>query len=187
MKIARNILTVALAAALFAVPATAFGAKGGQGKSKKGGQQKAKNCAKTHKVGFQVGGTLVSVTPDDAATADASEASVTLTVTSANKHARESGELEDQDTARKGVQAKGGTYTVPAGDAFELMLGDDGTAVPAAGDRVKVKGRVAVTKKRCAAEGASVADRYDTPDVLRVKISKPEVETETEVEAPPAV
>jgi hypothetical protein len=191
MKIARNILTVALAAALFAVPATAFGAKGGQGKSKKGGQNKAKNCTKTHKVGFQVGGTLVSVMADDPATTDASEATVTLTVTSANKHARESGELEDQDTARKGVQAKGGTYTVPAGDAFELMLGDDGTVVPAAGDRVKVKGRVAVTKKRCAAVGASVADRYDTPDVLRVKISKPEVETETEteteVEVPPAV
>jgi len=165
MKIARNILTVALAAALFAVPATALGAKGGQGKSKKGGQNKAKNCAKTHKVGFQVGGTLVSVTP------------VTLTVTSANSHARKSGELV------------GGTYTVPAGDAFELKLGDDGTAVPAAGDRVKVKGRVAVTKKRCAAEGATVADRYDTPDVIRVKISKPEVETETEteVEVPPAV
>ena len=182
MKIARNILTVALAAALFAVPATAFGAKGGQGKSKKGGQHakgqgKAKNCAKTHKVGFQVGGTLVSVAPDEAGTTDASEASVTLTVTSANSHARKSGELV------------GGTYTVPAGDAFELKLGDDGTAVPDEGDRVKVKGRVAVTKKRCAAEGASLADRYDTPDVLRVKISKPEVETETEteVEVPPVV
>ena len=176
MKIAKNILALALAAALFAVPATAFGAKGGQGKSKKGGQQKAKNCAKPHKVGFQVGGTLANVTADDLATTDASEATVTLTVTSANSHARKSGEFV------------GETYTVPAGDAFELKLGDDGTAVPAAGDRVKVKGRLAVTKKRCAAEGASVADRYATPDVLRVKISKPEVETETEteVEVPPA-
>jgi hypothetical protein len=195
MKIARNFLALALAAALFAVPATALGAKGGQGKSKKGGQHKAKgmgkskgqgkakSCAKTHTVGFQVGGTLVSVMADDAATTDASEATVTLTVTSANSHARKSGELV------------GETYTVPVGDAYELKLGDDGTAVPAAGDRVKVKGRIAVTKKRCAAEGASVADRYDTPDVTRVKISKPEVEveveaeveTETEVEVPPAV
>jgi hypothetical protein len=182
MKNARNILALALAAALFAVPATALGAKGGQGKSKKGGQHakgqgKAKNCAKTHKVGFQVGGTLVSVTVDDAATTDVSEGSVTLTVTSANSHARKSGVVV------------GETYTVPAGDAYELKLGDDGTAVPAEGDRVKVKGRVAVTKKRCAAEGATVADRYDTPDVTRVKISKPEVETETEteVEVPPAV
>lgn len=182
MKIARNILALALAAALLAVPATALGAKGGQGKSKKGGQGKAKSCAKTKTVGFQVGGTLVSVTADDSATTDASEATVTLTVTSANSHARNSGELADMDADRKGVQAKGATYTVPAGDAFELMLGDDGTAVPAAGDRVKVKGRIAVAKKRCAAEGTSADDRHATPDVTRVKISKPEVEpTETEV------
>ena len=192
MKTAKNILALALAAALFAVPATALGAKGGQGKSKgkaKSGQGKAKSCAKTHSRGFQVGGTLVSFTADDVATTDASEATVTLTVTSANKHARESGELADMDTAKKGVQAKGGTYTVPAGDAFELKLGDEGTAVPAAGDRVKVKGRIAVTKKRCAAEGTTMADRYATPDVTRVKISKPEVEpteTETETEVPPA-
>jgi len=92
-------------------------------------------------------------------------------VTAANKHARESGELGDQ----------GSTYTVPATDAFELKLGDDGTLVPAAGDRVKVKGRVAVTKKRCAAEGTSTADRYATPDVTRVTISHSEVEApETE-------
>ena len=195
MKTANNILALGLAAALFAVPATALGAKGGQGKSKgkaKSGQGKAKSCAKTHSRGFQVGGTLVSFTADDVATTDASEATVTLTVTSANKHARESGELADMDAAKKGVQAKGATYTVPAGDAFELKLGDDGAAVPAAGDRVKVKGRIAVTKKGCAAEGTTVADRYATPDVTRVKISKPEVEptepteTETETEVPPA-
>ena len=185
MNKARNILALALAAALFAVPATALGAKGGQGKSKKGGQGKAKTCAKTQQVGFQVGGTRVSVTADDAATTDASEATVTLTVTSANSHARNSGELADMDAARKGVQANGGTYTVPAGDAYELKLGEDGTVVPAPGDRVKVKGRIAVTKKRCAADGTSVADRYATPDVTRVSISKPEVETEVEV--PPAV
>ena len=190
MKTAKNILALALAAALFAVPATALAAKGGQGKSKgkaKSGQGKAKSCAKTHSRGFQVGGTLVSFTADDVATADASEATVTLTITSANKHARESGELTDMDAAKKGVQAKGATYTVPAGDAFELKLGDDGAAVPAAGDRVKVKGRIAVTKKGCAAEGTTVADRYATPDVTRVKISKPEVApTEpTETEVPP--
>jgi hypothetical protein len=189
MKMAKNILALALAAALFAVPATALGAKGGQGKSKgkaKSGQGKGKSCAKTHSRGFQVGGTLVSFTAEDVATTDASEATVTLTVTSANKHARESGELADMNAAKKGVQAKGATYTVPAGDAFELKLGDDGAAVPAAGDRVKVKGRIAVTKKGCAAEGTTVADRYAAPDVTRLKISKPEVEpTETETEVPP--
>jgi hypothetical protein len=176
MKIVKNILALALAAALFAVPATAFGAKGGQGKSKKGGQGKAKRCAKAKTVGFQVGGTLVSVTTDVADTTD-SEGTVTLTVKSANSHARKSGVVV------------GETYTVPAGDAYELKLGDDGTAVPAAGDRVKVKGRVAVTKKQCAAEGATVADRYGDVDVTRVKVTKPEAETETEteVEAPPVV
>ncbi len=189
MKTAKNILALALAAALFAVPATALGAKGGNGKSKgqakakaKGGHGKAKRCAKAHAVGFQVRGTLVSVVVDDPATADASEASVTLTVVSANSHARKSGELV------------GGTYTVAAGDAYVLKLGDDGTAVPAPGDRVKVKGRIAVTKKRCAEEGTSVADRYAAPDVSRVTIkpaveveAEAETETETETEAAPAV
>ena len=183
MKIAKNFVALALAAALFAVPATALGAKGGQGKSKggqskakakaKGEHGKAKRCAKAHSVGFQLRGTLVSVTADDPATTD-SEASVTLTVVSANSHARKSGEIV------------GETYTVAPGDAYVLKLGDDGTAVPAPGDRVKVKGRIAVTKKRCAEEGTSVADRYGAPDVSRVTISKPEVEveTETETEAP---
>jgi hypothetical protein len=184
---ARRILVLALAAALFAIPATALGAKGGQGKSKKGGQGKAKSlgkskgCAKVHSRGFQVKGTLVSITMDDPATTDAGEGSITLTVTSANRHARNSGEVTE-------------TYTVPAGDAYELKLSGDGTVAPAAGDRVKVKGRIAVTKKGCAAEGTTVADRYATPDVTRVKISKPEVEptepteteTETETEVPPA-
>jgi uncharacterized protein YdeI (BOF family) len=168
LKTTRIIAALATAAALVAVPATALAAKGGQGK--------AKNCAKTGTRGFQLTGTLVSMTADDVNTPE-SEASVTLTVTSANRHARNSGELDDQNVDRKGVQVVGATYTVPAGDAYVLMLGDDGALVPTAGDRVKVKGRIAVMKKRCSAEGASVADRYATPDVLRVKISHPETET----------
>ena len=67
-------------------------------------------------------------------------------------------------------------------------MGDDGALVPAAGDRVKVKGRIAVTRKRCADEGATADDRYATPDVTRVSISQPEDETattpETETETP---
>jgi hypothetical protein len=190
VKTAGKISALIGAVALLAFPATGLAKKGEHGKhGKHAKQSKAKSCAKLHTVGYQVGGTLISMTADDPATTDTSEATVTLTVTSANKHARESGELADMDTAKKGVQAKGGTYTVPAGDAFELKLGDEGTAVPAAGDRVKVKGRIAVTKKRCAAEGTTMADRYATPDVTRVKISKPEVEpteTENETEVPPA-
>ena len=69
MKTIRTISTLAVAVALFAVPATAIAAKGGQGKS----QGKTKSCAKTHSVGYQVTGTLVSVTQDDPATTDVSD------------------------------------------------------------------------------------------------------------------
>ena len=181
LKTIRAIAALAVAAALVVVPATALAAKGGHGKSK----GKAKSCAKTGTRGFQLTGTLVSMTADDPATTASSEATLTLTVTAANRHARNSGELEDQNADRKGVQVVGATYTVPAGDAFVLMLGDDGVAaVPSEGDRVKVKGRIAVMKKRCAAEGASAADRYATPDVTRVKISdrEPEATQPTETE-----
>jgi hypothetical protein len=131
--------------ALVAAPAAALAAKGGQGK--------AKSCAKTLTRGYQVTGTLVSWTED----------SVTLTVTSANRHARNSGELA------------GETYTVPTGDV--LKLGNEGAAVPSVGDRVKVKGRIALTKKRCAAEETSLEDRYAAPHVGRVTISDREPET----------
>jgi hypothetical protein len=153
LKTVGKMAVLAMAAALVAAPASAFAAKGGQGK--------AKSCEKTLTRGYQLAGTLVSWTED----------SVTLTVTSANRHARNSGELEDQDADRKGVQVVGATYTVPAGDAFDLKLGDDGAAVPSVGDRVKVKGRVALTRKRCAPEGTSLEDRYAAPDVSRVTIS----------------
>jgi hypothetical protein len=176
LKTARTIAALALAAALVAVPSTALAAKGGQGKSK----GKAKSCAKTLTRGFQLTGTLVSMTADDPSTTDSSEATVTVTVTAANSHARNSGELEDQNADRKGVQVVGATYTVPAGDAYVLKLGDDGALVPAAGDRVKVKGRIAVTKKRCADADTATADRYATPDVTRVSVSHPEAETTTE-------
>ena len=188
LKTIRTIAALAVATALVVVPATALAANGGHGKGKghAKAQGKAKSCAKTMTRGFQLTGTLVSMTADDAATTDSSEATVTLIVTAANRHARNSGELEDQNADRKGMQVVGATYTVPAGDAFVLMLGDDGAAVPSEGDRVKVKGRIAVMKKRCAAEGASAADRYATPDVTRVKISDPAPETTepTETETP---
>jgi hypothetical protein len=168
LKTGSRIAALAVAAAVVAAPATAVAAKGGQGK--------AKSCAKTATRGYQLTGTLVSWTVDDPSTLEA-EGSVTLAVTSANRHARNSGELVDQDAERKGVQVVGATYTVPAGDAYVLELGDDGAAVPSEGDRVKVKGRIALTKKRCAADGTSTADRYATPDVTRVTISDRELET----------
>ena len=162
MKTTRTLTTLVAAAALLAVPATAVAAKGGQGKA----QGKAKSCAKSLTRGYQVTGTLVSWTED----------SVTVTVTSANRHARNSGELEDQDAERKGVQVVGATYTVPV-NVDVLKLGNDGAAVPSVGDRVKVNGRIALTKKRCSAGETSMEDRYSAPNVTRVTISDREPET----------
>jgi hypothetical protein len=158
MKTIRTISTLVAAAALLAVPATAVAAKGGQGKA----QGKTKSCEKTHSVGYQVTGTFVSATAD----------TVTLTVTAANSHARNSGEIADQDAIAEGVQVVGATYTVPASDDFELKLnGFEAPDTPSVGDKVKVSGRIPVTKKRCAAEDTSTADRYAAPDVRRVTIS----------------
>ena len=163
LKTVRSIAVLAAAGALLAVPATASAAPGGQGK--------AKSCKKTPSVGYQVAGTLVSVTQNDPAT-PANEATVTLTVTNANSHARKSGEITDQDPAAEGVQVAGATYTVPTTEAFVLKLnGYEGTDTPSLGDRVKVSGRIAWTKKRCAAEGASTDVRYAAPDIRRVTIS----------------
>lgn len=154
---ARMIATLTAAGALLALPAAGLAAKGGN--SAKG---KAKSCAKTKQVGYQVGGTLVS----------AGAGTVTLKVTSANAHARRSGELADQDAAKKGLQAKGAEVTVPATDSFTLKLkGYEGADTPSVGDKVKVSGRISVTKKRCAAAGTSTADRYAEPDVKTVTIT----------------
>ena len=177
VKTVSRIAALVVAVALVAAPASALAAKGGQGKS----QGKAKSCSKAGTRGFQVTGTLVSLTEDDPLTED-SEASVTLAVTAANHHARSSGELEDQNLDRKGVQVVGATYTVPAGDAYVLKLGDYGTGEPAAGDRVKVKGRVGLAKKRCAAEGTTTDDRYAAPDVTRVAVSPREPDTTPETD-----
>ena len=174
----KNIRTIALfvaAAALLALPAAGQadgqGQGKGHGKANAKGKGKTKRCAKAPKVGYVVHGTLESVTADDPATEE-SEATVTLTVTDANGHARKSGELADQDPNTDGVQVAGGTYTVPAGDAYTLTLeGYEGADTPSAGDAVKVQGKVARTKKKCAAEGTSLADRYATPDVKRVTIT----------------
>jgi hypothetical protein len=131
----------------------------------------AANCTKTHAVGFVVAGTLVSVTADNPAT-PASEATVALTVTGANRHARQSGDIADQDATKPGVQVRGAAFTVPAGDAFKLMLhGYQGTDTPSPGDRVVVTGRIARTSTRCAAAGTSTADRYGAIDVRRVAIA----------------
>lgn len=168
LKNTKTITALAAAGALLAVPAAGLAAKGGNSDTAKG---KAKSCAKVSGLGYQVSGTLVSATADNPAT-PASEASVTLTVTSANSHAAKSGEIADQNATKKGVQVKGATYTVAAGDAYTLKLnGYEGTDTPSVGDRVKVSGTIKLTKKRCAPAGTSTADRYAAPDVKKVTIS----------------
>jgi hypothetical protein len=165
---ARMIATLA-AGALLVAPASGLAAKGAHGSAAKG---KAKSCATTPKVAYQVSGTLLSATLDDPATTGVNEASVTLKVTSANVHATRSGEIADQNATKKGVQVKGATMTIAATDAFTLKLnGYAGSDTPSLGDRVKVSGRIPVTKKSCAAAGTTTADRYAAPDVKRVTIS----------------
>ena len=162
-----TIVSVVAAGALLAVPAA------GQAdhKGTAHGKGKAKSCAKAQKVGYSLGGTLVSVVADDPAT-PANEGTVTFTLTSANSHARKSGELADQDATKDGLQWKGGSYTVPTTDAYVLKLsGFEGTDTPSPGDKVKVVGSIALTKKRCAAAGTSTADRYGAVNVRKVTVS----------------
>jgi hypothetical protein len=159
-----TLAALAAAGSLIAVPAIA------PAKKPHNATKNHRSCDKPHSVGFAVAGTLVSVVADDPSTA-ASEATVTLTLTAANRHARKSGDIADQDPAKRGVQPKGFVYTVPAGDAYTLRLrGYQGADTPSPGDRVRVRGRIALTKPRCAAPGTSVADRYGAIDVRRVAI-----------------
>lgn len=133
------------------------------------GPQKSKRCKKTPRVGFVVRGTLVNLTTDNPNT-EANEATVTVTVSSANRHARHSGELADQNATEPGVQVKGGVYTV-SDDRYSLHLADyEANEAPGIGDKVRISGLIPRVKKHCAAEGTSLADRYGEPNVRRVTI-----------------
>lgn len=165
----RTFVTLAAAGALLAAPAIGQAHKPA-GKGKSPHSASAKSC-KTLNVGFTARGTLVRVTPDIAATA-ANEATVTLKLTSANRHARRSGEFADQDDDKKGVQIKGAALTIPTSDAYALKLKDYAVGEsPELGDRVKVVGKVALTRKRCAEAGTSTANRYGDVNVRRVTIT----------------
>lgn len=167
LKHSRTMVSLVAAGALLAVPAAGL-ATDDDHKGK--GKGHTPNCAKQHKASFVVHGTLVSAAPDDPAT-PASEATVTLTVKSANGHARRSGDIADMDAAKPGVQVKGATLTIAAGDAYTLRLkGYEGTDTASAGDRVKVQGRTPLMKAKCAPATMSVADRYGVTDVRRVSI-----------------
>jgi len=166
VKHARTLASLVAAGALLVAPAAGLAAK----PTVKGKPAKANAC-KVLSMPFVVSGTFVSGAADDPSTLDVNEATVTLTITSANRHARHSGEIADQNAAKKGVQVKGATLTVPATDAYVLKLvGYEGTDTVSVGDRVKVSGRVALTKKRCATTGTSIADRYGALDIKKVTI-----------------
>lgn len=119
---------------------------------------KGKRC--TVKRGFVVKGTLASggFTADaDAATGE--QPSVTINVTGANRHARKAGVTVP------------GTYAVSAAsDAFTLRLVEfesgesPGAADGNAADKVRIVGKVAYTKKRCANSG------YGAVNVRKVQI-----------------
>lgn len=169
LKNTTMLTTLISAGALLAAPAAGLAARGAPHGSN-GTHGKAKNCTKAHAVGYQVNGTLVGFT-DDAAT-PASEATVTLKVTSAGRPAARSGEIDDQNATKQGAQVKGATYTVAAGDAYVLKLkGYEGSDTPSVGDRVKISARIRLTKKACAPAGASIADRLAAPDVKRVTLT----------------
>lgn len=137
---------------------------------------KSKPCKKPIvNKGFVVKGTWVSYTADDPAIAG-NQATVTITVTRANKHARVSGELTDSNLTEPGVQYVGTQYTVPASDAggFKVTLSEyEAGESPGANDRVRISGKVAVTKRRCAnAQQDTVAERYGTVNVKKVAFTE---------------
>jgi hypothetical protein len=168
MSKARGIALLA-AGALIALPTVAQANHNSHAPADHG--SKSKRCAPKNK-GFVVTGNLVSGTADDPATTDVNEASVTITVKNANRHARNSGELTDQNAEKKGVQVKGGTYTLDNDDdAYKVVFSgyEEGETKPNAGDKVRISGKIPVTRKRCAPEGTSTADRYGEPNIRRVK------------------
>jgi hypothetical protein len=177
LKHTKTLAALVAGGALLALPVTGL-AKPGHGHGHGHGNGTAKSCAKAKKVGYVVRGTLVSVTADDPATADTNEAVVTLTVTGANRHARQSGELADTDATKAGVQVKGGSYTATAADdAFTLKLKGYAGTDPSVGDKVHVTGKIALTKKRCAADGTSLADRYGETNIKKVAIAARDADT----------
>jgi hypothetical protein len=164
-KHARTLVSIVAAGALLAAPAAGLAAKPVAKKPAKA------NACKPVKMPFIASGTFVSGTADDPATVGVNEGTVTLKITSANRHARNSGEIADQNAMKKGVQVKGANLTVATTDAYVLKLvGYQGTDTVSVGDRVNLSGKVALAKKRCAPAGTSTADRYGAVDVKRVTI-----------------
>jgi hypothetical protein len=122
--------------------------RGGHGKGHAGPRQHhghAKRCAKKRKVGFVVGGTFVA--------GDAT--SVTLMVTKANRHARQSG-----------LVALGENYTATPTKAARIKyVNRTGAEDAQPTDRVRVVGKVTAFKHGCSSEGFT-----PTATVRKVKV-----------------
>src|SRR4051812_12269404 len=155
----RPIVLLFAVLALAALPAVSQAHHANHGKHKGAGKGHKSHCT-IHR-GFVVKGTLVSFTADAQATTDTTEASVTLTVTKANKHARRSGVAKGDEV----------TYTAATDEhGFKVRLsGFETNDTPDAGDKVRVVGKIDYTKKKCA-PGTTREERYGDVNVRRVKI-----------------
>ena len=169
MKRLQTIALLVAAAALLAVPAIGqadHGSPHGKAKGKAKGKGKAKSKCVVHK-GFVVKGTL-AVGGYNAGSPAAGDETVTIDVTKMNRHASRSG-LTDAVPGGS-LQYRVTNAAGPNSDPFKLQISDEvpGTA-PGVGDRVRITGKVAVTKRKCE-PSASLEDRYDAVDIRKVKI-----------------
>jgi|SRR5215211_1876682 len=153
-------ITVVLAAAsLAAVPVVAEAARGGHRAGKHTVNKSFVVTGKLKQNGFSA---------DAPTTTAANETVVEITVKNANQHARRSGELEDQNTSKKGVQVKGGDYTLDNdGDLFNVVLsGYEQDEQPGQNDKVRIAGKIPYTRDK----SLSLDDRYGVPNIRRIKI-----------------
>jgi len=162
MKTTR-ITAVLAAAAVVAVPVAADAHKGGRHHGNHG-----KHGKHVVNKGFVVTGNLKQngFSPD---TADpGNQAVVEITVKNANKHARRSGELGDQNASKKGVQVRGGTYKLDNDDDFFRVVrsGYEPGEEPGEGDKVRITGKIPYTRDK----SLTVSDRYGEPNIRRVKL-----------------
>jgi len=162
MKTTRISMLLA-AASLAAVPVAAEAARGGHEGGHRGGKR-------TVNKSYVVTGKLKQdgFSADDPVTTSVNEAVVEITVKNANRHARRSGELEDQNTSRKGVQVKGGNYALDNDDdLFKVVLsGYEQGEQPAANDKVRIAGKIPYARDK----SLSLADRYGVPNIRRIKL-----------------
>jgi hypothetical protein len=166
IKQIRSIGVLVTAGALFAVPAVAQATHNSHHNPGGNSQGKSQACDNTLSRAFVVKGTVVSFDGTD----------VEISVTGANRHARNSGELQDQDLSTSGTQVAGDTHTTSAGsDSFKLVLsGYETGETPQVGDKVRLIGKIAIVKKRCADEGATIEARSTDVNLRKVQIIEPE-------------